>query len=113
MADIISDYLGGLNEDLIKDNFVIVYEVNLKPLLMAFTMIFHDYCYIYNFSRERFFFFFSITLFHGHYDHFFETTIWYHKPRSKLSSYPFLEMCYCLPWPVEKTIHLAPLISQE
>ena len=23
----ISDYLGGLNEDLIKDNFVIVYEV--------------------------------------------------------------------------------------
>lgn len=27
MADILSDYLAGLNEDLIKDNFVIVYEV--------------------------------------------------------------------------------------
>ncbi|MQL88232.1 hypothetical protein Taro_020783 [Colocasia esculenta] len=27
VADIISDYLGGLNEDLIKDNFVIVYEL--------------------------------------------------------------------------------------
>ena len=27
MADVLSDYLAGLNEDLIKDNFVIVYEV--------------------------------------------------------------------------------------
>lgn len=24
----LSDYLGGLNEDLVKDNFVIVYEVS-------------------------------------------------------------------------------------
>ncbi|XAR52720.1 hypothetical protein NMG60_11020930 [Bertholletia excelsa] len=27
VADVLSDYLGGLNEDLIKDNFVIVYEL--------------------------------------------------------------------------------------
>ncbi|XLS96761.1 hypothetical protein HN51_039496 [Arachis hypogaea] len=27
VADVLNDYLGGLNEDLIKDNFVIVYEV--------------------------------------------------------------------------------------
>ena len=27
MADVLNEYLGGLNEDLIKDNFVIVYEV--------------------------------------------------------------------------------------
>lgn len=27
MADVLSDYLGELNEDLIKDNFIIVYEV--------------------------------------------------------------------------------------
>ncbi|VFQ83503.1 unnamed protein product [Cuscuta campestris] len=27
VADILSDYLGGLNEDLVKDNFVIVYEL--------------------------------------------------------------------------------------
>ena len=28
----ITDYLGGLNEDLIKDNFVIIYEVNFEIL---------------------------------------------------------------------------------
>lgn len=27
VADVLSDYLGGLNEDLIKDNFIIVYEL--------------------------------------------------------------------------------------
>ncbi|GLT38541.1 hypothetical protein SLA2020_127850 [Shorea laevis] len=27
VADVLSDYLGGLNEDLVKDNFVIVYEL--------------------------------------------------------------------------------------
>ena len=27
VANVLSDYLGGLNEDVIKDNFVIVYEV--------------------------------------------------------------------------------------
>ena len=27
VADVLSDYLEGLNEDVIKDNFVIVYEV--------------------------------------------------------------------------------------
>lgn len=32
MADVLSDYLGGLNEDLIKDNFVIVYEVYHVPI---------------------------------------------------------------------------------
>ena len=29
VADVLSDYLEGLNEDVIKDNFVIVYEVLL------------------------------------------------------------------------------------
>jgi hypothetical protein len=27
MADVLTDYLGDLNEDIIKDNFVIVYQV--------------------------------------------------------------------------------------
>ncbi|XP_044483044.1 AP-3 complex subunit mu isoform X3 [Mangifera indica] len=32
VADVLSDYLGGLNEDLVKDNFVIVYEALLAML---------------------------------------------------------------------------------
>lgn len=27
VADVLAEYLGGLNEDLIKDNFVIIYQV--------------------------------------------------------------------------------------
>lgn len=29
VADVLTEYLGGLNEDLVKDNFVIIYQVTL------------------------------------------------------------------------------------
>jgi hypothetical protein len=39
VADVLSDYLGGLNDDLIKDNFVIVYQV----AICLFTLPFEDF----------------------------------------------------------------------
>lgn len=35
VADVLSDYLGGLNEDLIKDNFVTVFQVSCFILITA------------------------------------------------------------------------------
>lgn len=39
VADVLADYLGGLNEDLIKDNFVLVYQV-LSRLFRSFWVYF-------------------------------------------------------------------------
>ncbi|KAJ1383516.1 Mu-like proteiny domain [Sesbania bispinosa] len=39
VADVLSDYLGGLNEDLIKDNFVIVYELLDEMIDNGFPLI--------------------------------------------------------------------------
>jgi hypothetical protein len=38
-ADVLTDYLGDLNEDIIKDNFVIVYQVFLLFLRFATCLI--------------------------------------------------------------------------
>ncbi|GMN44068.1 hypothetical protein TIFTF001_013270 [Ficus carica] len=50
VADVLSDYLGGLNEDLIKDNFIIVYEVFEPTLVLVITNQFlvnveHDFLF--------------------------------------------------------------------
>lgn len=34
VADVLTDYLGDLNEDIIKDNFVIVYQVHFLSSLL-------------------------------------------------------------------------------
>ncbi|XP_021283140.1 AP-3 complex subunit mu isoform X1 [Herrania umbratica] len=39
VADVLSDYLGGLNEDVIKDNFVIVYEVFVTICYVLFGIL--------------------------------------------------------------------------
>lgn len=38
VADVLSDYFGGLNGDIIKDNFVIVYEVSLINTWLYFSL---------------------------------------------------------------------------
>jgi AP-3 complex subunit mu len=38
VADVLSDYLGGLNDDLIKDNFVIVYQLLDEMMDSGFPM---------------------------------------------------------------------------
>jgi hypothetical protein len=43
VADVLTDYLGDLNEDIIKDNFVIVYQVYF---LASATVLHHNIDYI-------------------------------------------------------------------
>jgi hypothetical protein len=54
VADVLTDYLGDLNEDIIKDNFVIVYQVyfsvsatpQYKSAAVAYSIILLCDCYI-------------------------------------------------------------------
>lgn len=54
VADVLTDYLGDLNEDIIKDNFVIVYQVyflvsatpQYKSAGVAYSVVLLSDCYI-------------------------------------------------------------------